>query len=245
MILLAPPPAEKARFDACVKRSDGDAAGAIADAKAWAGSGGGVPAGQCLGIAQSAAGDWKAAADTFEATADLAGRTDDGRADDLWVSAGNAALAGGDAARARTLLDRALALPELGGQMRGEALLDRARAGVALGDLVGARTDMDAALAAVPADPMAWLLSATLARRAGDAARAASDIREASARAPNEPSILLEQGTIAAAAGDMPVARIAWARARSIDPAGDAAKVATRALEASGGIPPPAAAVGR
>lgn len=248
-LLLAaagPPPASSlaSRYAACVARADGDPTGAIAAAAVWAGQGGGVPAGQCLGLARSAAGDWKGAADAFATTADLAEQTHDGRAADLWVSAGNAALAADDGPRARTALDRALALPILAGQMRGEALLDRARADVALADPAAARIDLDAALALVPGDPMAWLLSGTLARRAGDLVRARVDIAEAARRAPEEPNILLETGTIAAAGGDVPAARIAWSRARAADPAGEAGRAATHALAASGGVVPanPAAA---
>jgi tetratricopeptide (TPR) repeat protein len=230
-------PAERARYDACVAKSDADAKAAIADAKAWAGSGGGVPAGQCLGIAQFAAGDDAAAADSFAATADLARQTGDARAPALWVSAGNAALAAGKPERARQLLGEAIASPALAGQMRGEAFLDRARADVALGTLPDARADMDEALKLVPADPMAWLLSATLARRMGDA-RSAADIHEADTRAPNEPAILYEAGNIAAAAGDMVRARESWARARAAGPDSDAGHAATAELARSGGVPP-------
>ncbi|WP_419826778.1 tetratricopeptide repeat protein [Sphingomonas sp.] len=233
----APVPAERARYDACVAKSDADAKAAIADARAWAGSGGGVAAGQCLGIAQSAAGDDAAAADSFAATAELAGQTGDARAPTLWVSAGNAALAAGDAARAKRLLGQAIESSALAGQMRGEAFLDRARANVALAALAEARADMDEALKLVPADPMAWLLSATLARRMGDA-RAATDIHEADVRAPNEPAILYEAGNIAAAHDDMVGARENWARARAVGPDSDAGRAATAELARSGGIPP-------
>ncbi len=228
----------KAQFDACVAQSDQDPRAAIATARAWAGKGGGVAAGQCLGLADVAAGDWQAAADAFATSADLAVQTHDLRAADLWVSAGNAALAGGDAPTARIALDKAIATPELSEPMRGEAYLDRARADVALGELAAARSDMDEALKRVPADPMAWLLSATLARHAGDAARAATDIGEAASRAPDEPAILYETGNIAAAAGDMAAARAAWARASTTDPQSDAGKAAGKELAETGGIVP-------
>lgn len=228
----------KARFDACVAQGDTDPKTAIAAARTWAGQGGGVPAGQCLGLVEAAAGDWKAAADAFATTADLAQQTHDLRAADLWVSSGNAALAGGDATAARVALDKAIAIAELSEPMRGEAYLDRARADVALDELPAARTDMDAALKRVPADPMAWLLSATLARRAGDTTRAQTDIHEAANRAPNEPAILYETGNIAAAAGDMDGARTAWARARAADPRSDAGQAAEKELAATGGVVP-------
>lgn len=245
LLAAAPTPAgppdqrsPKARFDECVKTSDSDPAAAARIATAWAANGGGVPAAQCLGIARSAASDWKGAADAFSAAAEIADRTRDRRAANLWVSAGNAALAGGDGPRARAALSNAIANPALSDPMKGEALLDRARAGVAANDLGAARTDMNQALSLVPGDPMAWLLSATLARRMDDAPRAAADIKEAMLRAPNEPDILYEAGNIAAAAGNMDDARAQWSRAAAADPHSPAADAARAELAATGGPAP-------
>jgi tetratricopeptide (TPR) repeat protein len=233
----ADPRTPDTRYRDCVRQSDSDAAGAIAAAKAWAASGGGVPAGQCLGVAQTAAGDWKGAADTFTATATIADQTEDKRAASLWVSAGDAALAAGDGARARNAIDKALANETLAGEQRGEALLDRARADVVIGDNPVARIDLDRALSLVPADPVAWLLSATLARRMGDNTRATADLREALGHAPNEPAILLEAGNIAAATGDMAQARDQWAKAKAGDPDGEIGHAAAARL--SGAASPP------
>jgi len=236
---------DKARFDACVHLSDGDPTAAEKTAADWARTGGGVPAAQCLGIALSAAGDWKNATDAFSTAATLAEQTHTPGAANLWVSAGDAALAGGDAAHARALLSTAIAAPNLSDQMKGEAYLDRARAGVAANDLGSARGDMDAALKLVPADPMAWLLSATLARRMNDQARAATDIKEAQTRAPEEADILFEAGNIAAAGGDMPGARALWQHAAAAEPGSDAAQRAHAELAATGGIPTTSQPAGR
>lgn len=223
-----------ARFEACVKQSDTNPVAAQKTAADWASSGGGVPAAQCLGIARSAAGDWKGAADAFVVAAGLADGMHDANASSLWVSAGNAALAGGDPSRAKAALGNALNTPGFGGLMRGETLLDRARANVALGDLASARGDMNEALGLAADDPMTWLLSATLARRMGDTTRAASDIVEASKRAPNDPDVLFESGNIAAASGDMAKARDAWTRAAAADPKSPAAESARAELAKSG-----------
>lgn len=236
---------DRARFDACVHLSDGDPIAAEKTAADWARTGGGVPAAQCLGIALSAAGDWKSAAGAFSTAADLAEQTHTPGAANLWVSAGDAALAGGDAAQARTMLSTAIASPNFPDQMKGEAYLDRARAGVAANDLGSARGDMDEALKLVPADPMAWLLSATLARRMGDQARAATDIKEAETRAPEEADVLFEAGNIAAAAGDMTGARAQWAHALAAEPGSDAAGRAKAELAATGGVPTPQLPAGR
>ncbi len=228
----------QARYQECLKQSDSDPALATKTATEWAASGGGALAAHCLGIARSAVEDWKGAADAFTAAADIATKTHDRNAANYWVSAGNAALAAGDAGRARSALSNALADPALAQQMKGEAYLDRARAAVAAGDLPAARSDMNDALTLVPADPMAWLLSATLARRMGEKSRAANDIREAMLRAPNEANILYEAGNIAATNGDMDDARVQWSRAAAADPQSEAGKSAKAELSATGDTAP-------
>lgn len=223
-------PSMPARFEACVRQSDTDPAAAQKTAAEWAGSGGGVPAAQCLGIARTAAGDWKGAADAFVVAAGLAEGIHDANASSLWVSAGNAALAGGDPSRAKAAIGNALNTPGFGGLMRGEALLDRARANVALNDLGSARSDMNEALGLAADDPMTWLLSATLARRMGDTTRATADIAQAETRAPNDPDVLFESGNIAAAAGDMAKARAEWTKAAAANPKSPAAESARAEL---------------
>jgi tetratricopeptide (TPR) repeat protein len=242
----APGPANtqsvQARFDQCAKLSDTDPAAAQRAAIDWAKSGGGVAAAQCLGIARSAADDWKGALDAFTTGATLASQThDDVGAANLWVSAGNAALAGGDFAKAREALSTAIASPVLSDALKGEAYLDRARAAVGAGDSQAARADLDQAEKLVPADPMAWLLSATLARRMNDVPRAKADINEAMLRAPNQSDILYEAGNIAATDGDMATARTQWTRAAAAEPDSDAAKRARAELDQTGGAPAPAA----
>ncbi len=243
LLAAAAPPARTATergYDDCAALVHSDPAAAIERATRWQKAGGGTPAGQCLGLAHAAREEWGPAAAAFGAAARAAELARDGRAANLWVQAGNAALAGGDPATARTDLDHAIALPVLSDAMKGEAWLDRARAGVALGDLAVARADLDQAIALVPQDPMAWLLSATLARRQSDLVRAARDIAQAETRAPGDAAIALEHGNIAILAGHADEARAAWQRAQSADPRGDAGKSAQASLDqlAAGAEPP-------
>ncbi len=196
-IAAGPPSDEGKRYEACVALAGKDAAAAVKLADEWRVAGGGLPAQQCLGLAYVAQERWAPAAIAFEQAAKEAELRGDGRAATLWVQAGNASLAGDDPATARAALTRALALPVLSDPMRGEAMLDRARAAVASNDLPPARTDLDAALELVPADPMAWLLSAALARRQNDAARAVKDIAEARRLAPGDETVADEQARIA------------------------------------------------
>lgn len=199
-LLLQAAPADPVaqRFDRCAALVKRDAAAGVAEAGKWQRAGGGLPARMCLGLGYVAQERWAPAEIAFAQAAAEAEIQRDGRAANLWAQAANAALAGGDPAKARGDLDRALALQTGSDLMRGEAHLDRARASVALNDLPAARTDLDAALKLVPADPLGWLLSATLARRQGDAARAAKDIAEAKRLDPNAPEIAGEAARIAA-----------------------------------------------
>lgn len=215
LLLAASEPAkapgiEEQRFADCVAAVEADAEAAIATAEQWRLSGGGLNARLCLGLAYAQAKRWAAAQLAFELAAKEAERNRDGRAPGFWVQAGNAALAGGLYRQARNAFDAALAPALLKGAEAGEAHLDRARASAALGDQAAARTDIDAALKLTPADPLVWLLSATLARREGNLARAAADIEEAAKRAPDDPSIALEAGNIALMSGAPEAAKRAW-----------------------------------
>ena len=192
----APDPALVKRFDACVALTKSDPAKAVSVADQWRIGGGGLPARKCLGLAYVAQERWQPAAIAFQQAAQEAEIQRDGRAAEMWVMAGNAALAGEDPASARGFLDHVLALPVLGPQMRGETYMDRARAQVAVDNLPAARADMDEALKLVPKDPMGWLLSATLARRMTDKARAEKDIAEALRLAPHQETIIAESAAI-------------------------------------------------
>ena len=222
---------EEARFTACVKRVETDPAKAAAEGEAWRAAGGGLLARQCLGLAYAAQERWAPAAVAFEQAARDAEIRRDGRAATLWVQAGNAALAGNDPGKAKMSLDRALALPTLSNAMRGEAYLDRARADVAAGDLAGARADLNKAIGLVPADPMAWLLSANLALRQNDLTLAKGHVAEAQRLAPKDAAVAYEVGNVAAASGDHEAALAAWKKAAEEDPQSPAGQAAALALE--------------
>jgi tetratricopeptide (TPR) repeat protein len=224
----------EARFEACVALTETEPEKALAEAGAWSVGGGGILARQCEGLAYASQQRWLPAAVAFEQAARLAERDKDARAARLWVQAGNAALAGKDAAKARAALDTALAGQALAGAELGEAYLDRGRALVALNDAAAARADIDRALTLVPEDPLAWLLSATLARRAGDLVRARSDIAEAARLAHDEAAVALEAGNIALLSGAKDAARTAWQAAIAAAPGSPAATSAEAALKQLG-----------
>jgi tetratricopeptide (TPR) repeat protein len=237
----AEPNSNATRFADCVALASANPAKALDEAGAWRIAGGGVLARQCTGLAYAALNRWQSAALAFEQAAKASESDGDGRSARLWVLAGNAALAGKDAAKARLYFDTALASGILKGGEAGEAHLDRARARFAANDTKGARVDLDAALKLVPADPLGWLLSATLARKDGDLKRAQADIIEATKRAPDDASVANEAGNIAIMSGAEEEARASWSEAVKLKPdsvAGQAAAAALAQLPPKSGAAP-------
>jgi tetratricopeptide (TPR) repeat protein len=232
----------EARYERCVDLAIRDTAAARTEASQWGATGGGWFARQCAGIAYTRDGQYPAAATEFTAAARAAELAHDARAANYWAQAGNAWLAAGEPAKARTALDTALVAGTLTGLSLGEAQLDHARALVVAGEIDAARRDLDLALTNATADPLAWLLSATLARRMGDLPRAKKDIAEALRRSADDASVQLEAGNIAATAHDEAGARTAWAEAARLSPNSDVGRHAVDALRQFD-TPPPAGPV--
>lgn len=224
----ADPPEQ--RFERCADKATTDSAAGEAEASAWRIAGGGFLARQCLGLAYNTARNFNAAGAAFEMAAREAEVAKDARSAKYWAQAGNAWIAAGEPLKARGALDAALAAGTLKGLALGEAHLDRARAKVAAGDLVGARSDLDRATVEAADDPLAWLLSATLARRTGDLPRAHTDIAQALQRSADDASVQLEAGNIAAASGDETGAKAGWTQAAQIAPDSPAGTAARQAL---------------
>ena len=221
------------RYRACLALSRTAPARAVGQARSWLESGGGLMAAQCLGLALSAQAKWAEAAAAFEAAAKDADARQDARRGDLWVEAGNAHLAAGEAARARKALETALATKLLIPRLEGEAHLDLGRAAVAEGDVDAARTHIDKGLALVPGDGFGWYLSAALARREKDMPRAREHIAKAVSLAPDEAAILLEAGNIAGLSGEKEAALGLYARAARAAPNSETGKAARAAIAAN------------
>lgn len=225
------PPGTAAKLQACLDVAINDPAAGVRFARDWELDGGSFSAAQCRGFAEARAENWDAAVSAFEAAANAAqkaGSARDGAR--LWAQAGNAALAGGKAQQARGYFDAALGYGLPDGIDKGEVYLDRARALVMAGDETGARADIDRALQLAGQDPLAWLLSATLARRQNDLERARHDIAEAKKRAPGDSSVALEEGNIAMLSGDEAGAKAAWQRVLTLAPDGEQGKAARESL---------------
>lgn len=246
LALQAAPDAAKAtpedkRYQACLSLATSDPASAQSEAVRFRLAGGGPRARQCLALAYAQQERWTEAATAFDAAARDADTVKDPLAARYWAQAGNAWLAAGDAVKAHAALTTALAAGTLNGQDKGEVLLDRARSLVAAGQAAAARADLDAALEDAPKDPLAWLLSATLARRTGDMPRAKTDIAQALQLSPDDASVQLEAGNIAALSNDAAGAKAAWQLVTKLAPGSPMAASAIRALAQFDEPPVPAA----
>lgn len=235
MAAMADPAADRARYQACVALAQQDPARAEAEAIAFQGAGGGIPARHCRALAQLAGGKPAAAADTLAEAAEAADASRNAFAADLWAQAGNAAFLAERNEEAARYLTNAIAGAGPYSPLRLASFhIDRARVRAELGQLAEARADLDQAIRLSPDDPAAWMLSAALARRQGDLGRAAADIERATARAGGDPDVLFEAGNVAAAGGDMENARRLWEMVQRLGPGTDAARLAGEALARAG-----------
>ncbi len=225
------PSLDRQRYEGCVKALEADAVKAEQFAVEWQALGGGLPARHCQALAQLHRGQYAAAAQTLVKAAEAAERAKSPMTADFWGQAGNAAFLAGDSKGALAHFTTALtAAANAAPERRAALLIDRARAHTDLGDLAAARADLDKALELNPEEPLAWMLSAALARRQGDMLRASHDISRASDMAPSDPDIMFEQGNIALANHDEAAARMVWQRVTKAAPGTEAAHLAARAL---------------
>lgn len=190
----------------------------------------------CHALQAQKSGDDTGAAEAFEEAA-KASSAKDPRTARMWAAAGNLWIAAKEPGKAAVDLDKALALPGLEAEQRGEALLDRARAAEAQDDLKTARAKANEASATISDDPFYWYFSAALAIREGDRVTAQSAIGKALALAPSDPTILFEAGHVADFTGDDDKARSYWMRAAAGDPNGEIGKAAAKAVEMLGVTP--------
>jgi tetratricopeptide (TPR) repeat protein len=216
-------------LDNCLAGVSADPLAAVDAAQAWLAKAKGpeaAQAGHCLGVAFGRLERWDEARAAFLQARDASGvGVERAR---LGAMAGNAALAGGDAQAALAVLDVAHADAEAANDkpLAGDIAIDRARALVALGRDGDAASALAEARAALPANPQAWLLSATLSRRMGKLAEAQAEIEKAAELLPIDPEIGLEAGVIAMLSGREEAARKSWQSVIDAAPKSEAATTA-------------------
>lgn len=205
-----------------------------------------VLANHCLGTAASALGLWDDARAAF-----LAARAETPAAEPrararFAMMAGNAAMAGGDAAGALAMLEEAESEARSAAAPLLEALaaIDRSRALVSLSRNDEALAALESATTLAPESAEAWLLKATLLRRLERLDAAQGAIEEAARRTPGAagfgPEIGLEAGVIAVLAGREEAARESWQSVIDLAPESPAAATAKDYLAQLGPASAPA-----
>lgn len=216
------------RLSVCLDHARTDPATAIAEASNWAVGVTGPDASypqQCLGLAYTMLLRWDAAEQAFLMARDAAGENAHFRRAQLATMAGNAALAQGRPADALVSLDSAANDAVAAGDdgLRAMVEVDRARAQVAQGREAEAEATLAAARTLDAQSPLAWLLSATLARRLGKLDEAQGYIETAAMLSPDYPEIGLEAGVIAMLAGRTDAAEASWRSVIALAPDSDEA----------------------
>ena len=227
----APAPLEQARLGLCLDQARADPAGAIAEASTWSGEASGGEASypqQCLGYAYTLLLRWDAAERAFLAAREAELATNHFRRAQLATMAGNAALADGrgDAALVALALAATDAAASGDAGLRSLVETDRARALVMQGNQGEAEAVLAAARTLDAQNALAWLLSATLARRLGKLEEAQGFIETAAALSPDYPEVGLEAGVIAMLQGRADAARASWESVVAVEPDSETAATA-------------------
>lgn len=187
-----------------------------------------VIANHCLGLASTELGLWEDARSAFLAARDETPKDELSARARFGTMAGNAALAGGDAQGAVTLLSvaRGNARGAASATLEALAAIDQARALVALERSGEALSALETATQLEPGMADGWLYRATLLRRLDRFSEAQSAIERAVELAPLDPAIGLEAGVIAVFSGREDAARESWQSVIDNQPGSPAAETA-------------------
>lgn len=187
-----------------------------------------VLANHCLGLAATELQLWDDAIHAFIAARDETPEDEVRARARFGAMAGNAALAGGNTARALAILriakDNAQAAASA--PLQAITATDLARAMVAESLPEEALAELDLATSLQPEEPGVWLLKATLLRRLDRLGRAQAAIERAGELAPTDAEVGLEAGVIAVLTGREESARQSWQSVVDIAPDTPAAEVA-------------------
>jgi tetratricopeptide (TPR) repeat protein len=187
-----------------------------------------VLANLCLGMAASELGLWDDARAAFAAAQSETPESETRTRARFAALAGNAALAGGDAARAEGLLAFAEtdARTAKAAPLEAIAATDRGRALVMLGRNEDALAALETATTRAPERSEGWLLKATLLRRLERLGEAQTAIERAATLTPDNPEIGLEAGLIAVLGSRDDAARTSWRSVLVLAPDSPAAATA-------------------
>ena len=217
---------ERQRYEACLKQAETDPRAALAEARAWRGSGG-LPARHCEAVALLHDGRALEAAGQFEAIAEAARERPAAIRAGLLAQAGRAWLELRDTARAEEVLTLAIELAPSDVELR----IDRAETRVAAGELWPAMDDLNRAIDLAPRRADIYALRAAAYRYVDSLELAFDDATRAIKLAPGLPDGWLERGIIHRQRGNLAGARHDWREVLLLDADGPAGEVARANIE--------------
>lgn len=222
-----PAPSGRARYEACIARTNSDAQGALEEAVQWRDSGGGAPARHCAAIALIRMGKFADAAAELDALADALDKTNARLRPAVLDQAGQAWMRADQPDKALASFSRAIEAKP--GDV--ELLIDRALAYAAKGGYWDAVDDLNAAADLAPKRADIYTFRASAYRYLGALDLAKTDLERALALAPDNPVALLERGIVRRLSGDAAGARADWLKVVTLAPKTPAARAAQTNLE--------------
>lgn len=217
---------DRQRYEACLKLAESDPRAALAEARAWRGSGG-LPARHCEAVALLLDGRALEAAGQFEAIAEAARERPAPIRAGILAQAGRAWLELRDTARAEEMLTLAIELAPSNIELH----IDRAETRVAAGELWPAIDDLNRAIDLAPRRADIYALRAAAYRYVDSLELAFDDATRAIELAPELPDGWLERGIIHRQRGDIAGARHDWREVLLLDADGPAGEVARANIE--------------
>jgi tetratricopeptide (TPR) repeat protein len=221
-VAAEPPP----QYDACLARAQNDPNGALAQATAWARTGGGAAADHCAAVALVGLRRYGEAAAKLDALARSSFAVNSYRKKILFDQAGNAWLLAGRADTAIASFTAGLAADAFDADL----LSDRARALAMKKDWAKAESDLTAALLVNPDRADLYVLRGSARHAMGRKADARADFDLALRADPGNADALVERGTMKFEAGDKAGARADWQKAATVAPDSAAADAARQHL---------------
>jgi tetratricopeptide (TPR) repeat protein len=238
----AAPPAQQrpsainpaSEYGQCLALARKKPAEALKRATAWRNGGGGFPADHCAAVALIGLKRYAEAAERLEALAGAMMGEPAGLRAAALDQAGQAWLLAGEAEKAKTAFDGALAfLPK-----DPDLLIDRAEAYAEGGRYWDAIDDLNDALAIAPKRADALIYRASAYRRVGGLDLALQDVQQALLLQPDSVPGLLERGNIRRLKGDLAGAKADWLKVEKLAPGSAAASDAKKNLAYLGDAPP-------
>lgn len=190
--VMAQPPLDQARYEACIQQIDADPLAAYETGLAWQAQAGGWPAAHCTALAIVATGDFAEGARRLEINAEGAVAAGPHARAVMFGQAGDAWLAAEDPNKALRAFSRGRDFaPEDGGLALGaaEAALDAGLWEIAAGHA-------DTAIALMPETAEGYRLRGRARLEAGELDAAEADMRAARERDPENIEVLLLRGDI-------------------------------------------------